>query len=198
MTTDNTATTPHLDAADEPELVRAPRATFVSVTGAGRPGTEAFYRTKERVRAIAHALPPTLRAAAAADVVELLYWFPEDSTPVGIADFYWTNPIDDLRYRVLAQVDEATTAEDLAGAALSTAGATDAEPELFTLPERLVVQVMHHGPFAGEIRTLAGLGAFAADHGVRRVGPHHEIHLDPFTADTPQDRLRTILRDPVA
>jgi len=198
MITESTAVPPtaHLSAADEPELVRAPRTTFVSIRGRGRPGTEAFYRSKELVRAVAHALPPALRVADAADVVELLYWYPDDAAPVEIADFYWVNPIDTLEYRVLAQVDGATTAEDLAAAARA-AGAAGAEPELFTLPDRPVAQVMHHGPFAGELDTLARLGAFAASRGVRRVGAHHEIHLDPFTADTPQDHLRTILRDPV-
>ena len=34
--------------------------------------------------------------------------------------------------------------------------------------------------------------------GVVRSGPHQELHLDPFTLDTPQDTLRTILRDPVS
>jgi hypothetical protein len=42
------------------------------------------------------------------------------------------------------------------------------------------------------------LGAFADGAGVARSGPHHEIHLDAFTRQTPQDALRTILRDPVA
>ncbi|MFD5360821.1 GyrI-like domain-containing protein [Streptomyces tendae] len=66
------------------------------------------------------------------------------------------------------------------------------------LPESRVVQVMHHGPFKGEFETLARLGAFARERGLRRSGPHREIHIDPFTAQTPQDALRTILRDPVA
>lgn len=188
--------TPHLNAADEPELVRAPRTTFVSIGGRGRPGTEAFYRKKDLVRAVARALPPTRQVTDAADVIELLYWYPEDAEPVEIADFYWVNPIDALEYRVLAAIAADTTTEELDTAARA-AGATDENPELFTLPARPVVQIMHHGPFAGELDTLARLGAFAASQRVRRVGAHHEIHLDPFTAHTPQDRLRTILRDPV-
>jgi hypothetical protein len=191
MTTDAVFTTPHLAAADEPELVVAPATTFVSLRGSGRPGTEAFYRAKRTVRTVERALPPARRVPGAADVVEILYRHPEGSAPVGIADFYWVNPVDDLEYRVLAQVAPATT-----GAELATA-ADGADVELHTLPERLVVQVLHHGPFADERRTLADLGSFAAGHGLHRVGDHHEIHLDPFTASTPQDHLRTILRDPV-
>lgn len=195
MTTDAVPTTPHLAAADGPELVVAPAATFVSLRGSGRPGTEAFHRAKRTVRTVERALPPARRVPGAADVVEILYRYPEGSVPVGIADFYWVNPVDDLEYRVLAQVDPATTDEELAAAA---DGADGADVERYALPERLVVQVLHRGPFADERRTLADLGSFAADHGLRRVGDHHEIHLDPFTASTPQDHLRTILRDPVA
>ncbi|BBG00889.1 MULTISPECIES: GyrI-like domain-containing protein [Pseudonocardia] len=188
--------TPHLGAADEPELVRAPHTTFVSIRGRGRPGTEAFYRKKELVRAIVGALPPARQVAEAADVVELLYWYPGDAVPVGIADFYWVNPLDMLEYRVLAQIDPSTTGQEF-GAALRATHGDGEQVELFDLPDRLVVQVMHHGRFADEIDTLARLGASAAGHGLRRVGAHHEIHLDPFTASTPQEQLRTILRDPV-
>ena len=191
MTTDAVPTTPHLAAADEPELVVALATTFVSLRGSGRPGTEAFYRAKRTVRTVERALPPARRVPGAGDVVEILYRYPEGSAPVGIADFYWVNPVDDLEYRVLAQVDPATTDEELAAAA------DGADVELHTLPGRLVVQVLHRGPFADERRTLADLGSLAAGHGLRRVGDHHEIHLDPFTASTPQDHLRTILRDPV-
>lgn len=192
MTTDAVPTTPHLAAADEPELVVTPATTFVSLNGSGRPGTEAFHRAKRTVRTVERALPPARRVPGAGAVVEILYRYPEGSVPVGIADFYRVNPVDDLEYLVLAQVDPATTDEELAAAA------DGADVELYTLPERLVVQVLHRGPFADERRTLAELGSFAAGHGLRRVGDHHEIHLDPFTASTPQDHLRTILRDPVA
>ncbi|MCF7549466.1 GyrI-like domain-containing protein [Pseudonocardia sp. WMMC193] len=201
MTTDPSAAAPtaHLSAADHPELVRAPRTTFVSIRGSGRPGTAEFYRKKELVGAVVRALPAARQVRAAAGVVEIVYWYPDAAAPVDIADFYWVNPIDDLEYRVLAQVDDGTTGQELVSAvgAADATDATDVGAELFTLPERLVVQVMHHGPFAEERETLAGLGAFAASRGVRRVGAHHEIHLDPFTARTPQDELRTILRDPV-
>ena len=186
----------HLDAADAPEIVRAPAATFVSITGSGRPGTNAFYRKKRLVSDVARALPgdhdPT--------VVELLYWFPETAEPVEIADFYWVNPIDDLQYRVLARVPDGTPTEEIAVARQATTSTADAgeEVEVFSLPERTVVQLMHHGPFADEVRSLGDLGAFAHERGLRRSGPHHEIHLDDFGPDTPQETLRTILRDPVS
>jgi hypothetical protein len=68
---------------------------------------------------------------------------------------------------------------------------------LFSIREQAVVQIMHVGPFAEEFATLGRLGDFAQLRDLRRAGPHHEIHLDAFTRVTPQDTLRTILRDPV-
>lgn len=186
----------HLDAADAPELVRAPAATFVSITGSGRPGTEAFYRKKRLVSDVARALPGDHDPA----VVELLYWFPPTARPVEIADFYWVNPVDDLQYRVLVRVAEGTPTEEIAAACRAATGTAEAgdEFEVFSVPERTVVQLMHHGPFAEEDRSLGDLGAFAHERGLRRSGPHHEIHLDDFGPDTPQENLRTILRDPVS
>jgi hypothetical protein len=133
--------------------------------------------------------------------VEVQFWYPEDSTPVEIADFYSVNPIPSLLYRVLAQIPEGTTAADIAEARDRAASAADTAGDdvaSYVLPEQDVVQAMHHGPFAGEFETLRRLGDFALARNLNRAGPHHEIHLDAFTRTTPQDNLRTILRDPVA
>ena len=188
--------TPHLHAPDEPEHVRSPAVTYVSVPGSGSPGTDEFYRKKALVGDIARHLNN-----GAEPVIEIRYWYPAGSIEVEIADFYSVNPIPSLLYRVLAAVPDGTTPDDLVAArdrvATSSDGSEDAIA-LHTIIEQDVVQVMHHGPFAEELATLGRLGAFARDRGLHRSGPHHELHLDGFTRDTPQDTLRTILRDPVA
>jgi hypothetical protein len=186
--------TQHFHAADEPEIVRAPAVHYVSISGSGAPGTDDFYRKKVAVAEIAR----VLAEGEPEPVVEIQYWYPAGSTPVGIADFYSVNPIPSLQYRVLALVPPTTT-DDLAAARARAASLSETdEVELFSLPEQDVVQVMHHGPFAEEFGTLARLGAFARGLGLHRNGPHHELHLDGFTRETPQQSLRTILRDPVA
>lgn len=188
--------TPHLHAADEPELVRTPAVRYAAILGSGPPGTDEFYRKKALIGDIAHRL-----GGGPSPVIEIQYWYPDGSIPVDIADFYSVNPIPSLRYRVLAVVPDNTTAEDLTTARLnatSASGHTTDAVELHAVPEHEVVQVMHHGPFAEEFTTLARLGDFARARGLSRSGPHHELHLDAFTRETPQGRLRTILRDPVA
>lgn len=193
-----TQTTEHLQAADDPEHVRAPAVTYVAVLGDGAPGTDEFYRKKTLVTDIAGKLN---QAVGSAPVEEIQYWYPEGSRPVEIADFYSVNPVSSLLYRVLSQVPTGTTQQDVDAArtcAASIADTASDEVTVFVIPEQDVVQVMHHGPFAEELTTLRRLDDFARQRGTRRSGPHHEVHLDAFTRDTPQSTLRTILRDPVA
>jgi hypothetical protein len=133
-------------------------------------------------------------------VVEIQFWYPENSTPVEIADFYTVNPIPSLLYRVLAQIPEGTTDAEIADARTHAASLADTAADdvaAFSIRAQEVVQVMHHGPFSDEFGTLQRLGAYARQRDLLRAGPHHEIHLDSFTRITPQDTLRTILRDPV-
>ncbi|MFI2363407.1 GyrI-like domain-containing protein [Promicromonospora sp. NPDC019610] len=190
--------TDHLAAPDEPELVRSPATRYVAVLGAGAPGTDEYYRKMLLVAEIAGSLPPD-PASPDRSVVEGQYWYPEDSAPVGIADFYSVHPVTTLSYRLMVAVGSGTTPDDVAAArAASPSDIADDRLEVFDLPAQAVVQVMHHGPFSGELATLDRLGRFAAGEGVARSGPHREVYLDAYTRDTPQDTLRTILRDPVA
>lgn len=187
----------HLHAADDPEYRRTPPVNYVSILGDGAPGTDEFYRKKALVSDVARALT----RAESTPVMEIQYWYPEGSTPVEIADFYSVNPIPSLHYRVLSQVPASTSDADIAAARTRTQSSADRESDevvAFSIPEQNVVQLVHQGPFAEEFGTLVRLGDYARQQDLRRNGPHHEIHLDPFTRSTPQDTLRTILRDPVA
>ncbi|MFC7376879.1 GyrI-like domain-containing protein [Brachybacterium sp. GCM10030268] len=187
---------PHLHAADDPEFVRLPSVTYMSIAGSGSPGTDEFYRKMLLAGDVARQL-----TRESHPVIEIQYWYPEGSAPVEIADFYTVNPVPSLLYRVLTAVPDTTTTEDLTAARTRAASSADERGdviELHTTPEQDVVQVMHHGPFSEEFATLERLGALAQKRGAHRSGPHHEIHLDAFTRKTPQDTLRTILRDPVA
>lgn len=193
--------TDHFAASDEPELVRSPATRYVFITGAGAPGDDEYYRKKALIVDIARALAPAASPGASDPVAEGQYWYPEGSTPVGIADFYSVNPVSELQYRLMAAVGATTTEKDIAAARDAAASPSDIAQdrlELFDLPEETAVQVMHRGPFANELATLNRLGQFAERAGLARNGPHREMYLDAYTSETPQDTLRTILRDPVA
>ncbi|MFE7509335.1 GyrI-like domain-containing protein [Promicromonospora sp. NPDC057488] len=191
--------TARLAASDEPELVRSPATRYVAVLGAGAPGNDEFYRRMALAGDVARALAPDA-ASADRSVVEGQYWYPEDLAPVGIADFYSVHPVTALSYRLMVAVGAGTTPDDVAAARATAASPSDTgadELEVVDLPEQAVVQVMHHGPFSGELATLDRLGRFADQAGVAHSGPHREVYLVAYTSETPQDTLRTILRDPV-
>ena len=77
------------------------------------------------------------------------------------------------------------------------AGSQEAFRELVVRFERRCVQMLHVGPYEREHETIALMRAHAKNSGLRFEGRHHEIYLsDPRRV--PAERLKTILRHPVA
>lgn len=67
---------------------------------------------------------------------------------------------------------------------------------LETFHEGRAIQVMHIGPYATEMETIARMDAFAAEKGLTLHGRHHEIYLgDPRRAAP--EKMKTVLRHPV-
>ena len=63
--------------------------------------------------------------------------------------------------------------------------------------EGRAIQVMHIGPYATEMETIARMVEFAQTNGLVMHGRHHEIYLgDPRRADPA--KMKTVLRHPVA
>ncbi|HEY1133562.1 MAG TPA: GyrI-like domain-containing protein [Nocardioides sp.] len=69
---------------------------------------------------------------------------------------------------------------------------------LVTVDEGLVVQTLHVGPYDAEGPVLATMhGTVIPERGLRMTGLHHEVYLGDARRTAPE-RLRTILRQPVA
>ncbi|MFD7657267.1 GyrI-like domain-containing protein [Actinosynnema sp. NPDC059797] len=86
---------------------------------------------------------------------------------------------------------------DLVAAATEEAGATDLV-DLRPLDEGTCVQTLHLGPYDDEAEVLDRMHhEFIPGHGLRMTGRHHEIYLGDPRRVAP-DKLRTILRQPVA
>ncbi|MFL2132778.1 GyrI-like domain-containing protein [Desemzia sp. FAM 24101] len=190
--------TEHYSATNTPEIVHTEAVHYLSVLGKGAPGSAEFYRKKTLVAD----LLKVLDAQIGFPIIEVQYWYPKGAESVNIADFYTANPLSLLEYRILTKTSQLLTKEKIEEivSASSSSYKTSSDIDIlepFSIPAQTVIQVMHHGPFADEFSTLADLEQYAEQNGVRRSGPHLEIHLDSFTAKTPQDNLRTILRDPV-
>ena len=71
-----------------------------------------------------------------------------------------------------------------------------AQLRLERLREGLCVQTLHVGPYADEPATVAGMDAFAAEHGYVLCGKHHEIYMGNPLRAAPA-KLKTVLRHPV-
>jgi hypothetical protein len=68
---------------------------------------------------------------------------------------------------------------------------------LAPLREGLCVQTLHVGPYDTEPATVERMRAWAAEHGYRLAGKHHEIYMgDPRR--TKPEKLKTVLRHAVA
>ncbi|MGC3993312.1 MAG: GyrI-like domain-containing protein [Propionicimonas sp.] len=114
------------------------------------------------------------------------------TTSLDKASWDWT-----LLMLVPDWIDEAMFASAVAGARTKAGLAVD-RLRLETLDEGRCVQTLHVGPFDDEGEVLRRLHEeFLPTNRLRPTGRHHEIYLSDITRTAP-DKLRTILRQPVA
>ena len=189
-------------AKQQPEVVEIEKAKYVSILGKGSPGTAVFYEKKKAIKEFLTALENNYAEtdlAFSSSVVEIFYWFDQEKVGyVDIGNFYTTVDLDLLQYRIAVRIPDFITSKDIkqvAGQRPDISFAKDFEH--FTYTAGNCVQLLHKGPFAGELETLPVLQKFATDNGFKKSGMHHEIHLTHFELGQSQEHLQTILRDPV-
>jgi hypothetical protein len=189
-------------AKEKPELVEIGEASYVSVLGHGNPGTTAFYQKKAAVKEFVAALAEKYSLANkpfSSNVVEIFYWFNEQKVGhIDIGNFYTTVDLNLLNYRIAIRVPDFITIGEIKQVTWERRDISFAkEFEHFIYTAGTCVQLLHKGPFAGELQTLPVLQKFATKNGYRKSGLHHEIHLTHFEFGQSQADLQTILRDPV-
>ncbi|MBE9463823.1 hypothetical protein ACFP1I_08505 [Dyadobacter subterraneus] len=193
----------YFTAQEKPEVVHIDKASYVSILGKGSPGTTIFYEKKAALKEFIVALEKTSALtdqAFTSRIAEIFYWFDQDKVGfVDIGRFYTTVDLDLLHYRISIRIPDFVTSESIT----QTAAQRQDIPfvngfEHFTYTAGTCVQLMHSGPFAGELQTLPVLQRFATENGFKKSGMHHEIHLTNFEVGESQAHLQTILRDPVA
>jgi hypothetical protein len=182
----------------EPELVDVPPMRFLTVDGHGDPNDSQVFREAVRaLYAVAYGLKFAVRRLDAIDYkvmpLEGLWWIPnarvwdfEDKSdwdwtlmvmqPDFVTDGLVREVVDEGEQKKIAAVDRI---------------------RFETFEEGSAGQILHSGPFSEERPTLERLHTFIRGQGLIPVGKHHEIYLsDP--GRTRPERLRTILRQPVA
>jgi hypothetical protein len=189
-------------AKEKPEVVEIGEASYVSILGHGSPGTTLFYQKKGAIKSFVAALEEKYLLANnpfTSRVVEIFYWFDEEKVGrVDIGNFYTTVDLNLLQYRIAIRVPDFIGIADIKQITKVSRDIPFAKDfELFTYTAGTCVQLLHKGSFAGELQTLPVLQKFATEHGFRKSGMHHEIHLTNFELGQSQEHLQTILRDPV-
>ncbi len=184
-------------------LVDVPEMQFVMIDGAIEPGrspgtSPTFAEAMEALYSISYALKFASKQRAEN---------PIDYTVMGLEGLWWVEDRDfDIldptgwRYTVMILQPEHITTE-MYEKALDKQRKKKDNPALEQLRlERFCegpsVQILHVGPYAEEMATIAKMDAFAEQNGYAMHGKHHEIYLgDPRRANP--TKLKTVLRHPV-
>lgn len=182
------------------DVVEVPPLQFLLADGRGDPNTAEEYRTV--VEAL-YTLSYTVRALAKAGLgrthtvgpLEGL-WYAEDRGAFAARDkdaWRWTMMIVQPGW-ITAEI--ISTAVDRVTVTKPHVAVDGVRFDEFT--EGLSVQTLHVGPYDDEGPTIARMHEeILPAHGLSPTGHHHEIYLSDPRKVAP-DRLRTILRQPVA
>jgi hypothetical protein len=191
-------------AKPKPEIVNIEPAQYLSITGKGDPSGEAFAERVQALYTTAYTLKFLFKAQGKDYTVpklEGLWWFEKERyAHLTIVESPTQVPRAEWQYRLLLRLPDFVRAKDVEGAketAVHKKGlALAAQTEFYQMEEGTCVQMLHTGPFATEPQSLLLIQQFVEEHHLAANGLHHEIYLSDFRK-TPQERLKTILREPV-
>lgn len=181
------------------DLVDVPELGYLVVGGHGAPGGDAFQAAFSTIFPVAYAAHFAARRERGVRTPlmppEALYWA-DDPNPRALD----TTPMEQWRWAVMVMqpdpIDDLIIEFAMEHArAKSVANLEALRYERWS--EGLCLQTVHVGPYDAEGPAITALASAAADADLVPHGRHHEIYLgDP--ARTAPERLRTIIRQPVA
>jgi hypothetical protein len=182
----------------KPVLIRTKPAKYLTITGQGAPGGEAFQESVGALYNVGFTLKMAKKFAGKDYKVchlEGLWWGEKE------AENFALQPPDTWNWKLIIRAPAFIAAKDLKEAIIRLKGKGKppkvAEVKLETIDEGRCVQMLHVGPYSKEGETITKMIALAREKGLSCHSRHHEIYLsDPRRV--PPTRLRTILRLPVA
>ncbi len=183
------------------DVVTVPALRYLMVDGHGDPNTSDAYRDAlTSIYPLAYTLKFLSRRELDRDYgvppLEGLWWSDD------MAAFTARRDKSRWDWTLLSLVPDWITAEHVqtARAAVARKGSAPLIEAIRVdvLDEGLAVQTLHVGPYDAEAPVLDAMHhEFIPAHGLRMAGTHHEIYLSDARRTAPE-RLRTILRQPVA
>lgn len=183
------------------EVVDVPDLQYLMIDGHGDPNTDPdFAHATEALYPLAYALKFASKRELGRDYVvmplEGLWWADDMNAFTAVRDksrWDWTLMImvpDWIETGLFATAVERVAAENRPARLLDV--------RLDGLSEGRCVQTLHIGSYDDEAEVLARMHhEFVPNNGFRMVGRHHEIYLGDARKVAPE-KLRTILRQPVA
>lgn len=183
------------------QVVDVPDLQYLMIDGHGDPNTDPdFAQATEALYPLAYALKFASKRELGRDYVvmplEGLWWADDMDSFTAARDksrWDWT-----LMIMVPDWIDPGLFAAAVEQVAAKNRPARLSEVRLDGLSEGRCVQTLHLGSYDDETEVLARMHhEFVPDNGFRMVGRHHEIYLGDARKVAPE-KLRTILRQPVA
>lgn len=183
------------------EVITVPATQFLMIDGHGDPNTSAAYQ--DALTAI-YPVAYTLKFLSKNEL-------DRDYTVMPLEALWWSEDMDSFTaardksqwdWTVMIMIPDWITGEHLDAARHAVERKTGA-PALAVLrceilAEGLAVQTLHIGPYDDEGPVLDAMHhQFIPSRSLRMAGQHHEIYLSDSRRTAP-DKLKTILRQPVA
>jgi hypothetical protein len=182
----------------KPVLIQTKPAKYLTITGQGAPSGKTFQEGVGALYTVAFT-PKMAKKFAGKDYkvcyLEGLWWGNKEGENFAL------QPPDTWNWKLIIRVPDFIGVKDLEET-ITTLKEKGKPPEvskikLETLDEGQCVQMLHVGPYSKEGQTISQMIALAGEKHLSCHGLHHEIYLsDPRRV--PPERLRTILRLPVA
>jgi hypothetical protein len=183
---------------EKPEIVDVPAFNYLTYTGRGEPGGEAYSESLNALYAAAYTLKfASKKKGRDFNVMTLegLWWWDNP----GIINLEDAPPRETWNWTSMILVPDFITAaslEEVKPELVDKKGKAVERVRLEKMHEGLCAQILHVGSYSDEPRSQKLLHEFIEEHGYRLRGRHHEIYMsDPRR--TPLEKWRTILRHPI-
>lgn len=169
---------------------------YLSIKGVSAPEAELFMKSIEAIYKVAYTLKKKYKSLGSDFTVAKMegQWWVESDLPFNETpreEWYWNVLIRLPEFISKADVDEAVQLLVPKGIPLVN------EVDFYLMEEGKSVQTLHVGSYDAEEETIDKLLSYIDENGMKMNGYHHEIYItDPRR--TPVERLKTIIRYPVA
>lgn len=185
-------------ARERPEIIDVPEGLFLTYSGRGAPGGEAYSEALNVLYSTAYTLKFDQKKMGRDFTVMTLegLWWWDDKKIVNLEE---APPRETWNWTSMIRVPDFVTDEivnALKPGITEKKGLVVDRVTLDHFHEGLSVQILHVGPYSDESRTQKIIHGFTTDQGYRLRGKHHEIYLSDPNRTAPE-KLKTILRHPV-